>query len=142
MTRERQHDKRGGGTQSEVVRWRCTIIGGGCTKQGGEAAVHRFITQQPTLFLAEWGVMRGNKRGDEREERQQERREATREERGDERGERQSVTREGWRDVKGVARQERGSMTREAAVHRARGGAPFSYATTNLVWMHSWQSGG
>ena len=34
-TRERQHDKRGGGAQSEVV---------------GEAAVHSFITQQSTLF--------------------------------------------------------------------------------------------
>ena len=34
-TRERQHDERGGGAPSHVV---------------GEAAVHRFIMQQPTLF--------------------------------------------------------------------------------------------
>ena len=33
---KRQHDKRGGGAQSEVV---------------GEATVHSFITQQPTLFV-------------------------------------------------------------------------------------------
>ena len=57
---------------------------------------HRFSIQQPTLFLAEWGVMRdnkrGNKRGNERGERQQERREATREERGEARQERDGVT--------------------------------------------------
>ena len=94
--------------------------------------------QQPTLFLAEWGVMRGDERG----ERRRERREATRVERGNERGERQSAAREGWRDVKGVAQQERGSMTREAEVHLARGGAPFYYKTANLVRVHSWQSGG
>ena len=34
-TRDRQHDERGGGAPSDVV---------------DEAAVHRFITQQPTLF--------------------------------------------------------------------------------------------
>ena len=71
---------------SKVVRGQCTVFGGGSTDQGGEAAVHRFITQQPTLFLAEWGVMRGNKRGNERGkergERRQERREAKRDQRG------------------------------------------------------------
>ena len=67
---------------SEVVRGRCTVFGGGCTKLGGEAAVHRFISQQQTLFLTEWGVMRGNERGDKRGERQRERREAKRNKRG------------------------------------------------------------
>ena len=90
------------------------------------------------MFLAEWGVMRGDDRG----KRQRERREATGEERGNKRGERRSTTREGWRDVKGVAQQEIGSMTREAEVHLARGGALFYYTTTNLARMNSWQSGG
>ena len=83
-------EDRGGGAPSKVVRGQCTVFGGGCTK------VHRFITQQPTLLLAEWGVMRGNKRGDER---------------GERRRERQIVTREGWRDMKCAVGQERGIMT-------------------------------
>ena len=80
-----RHDKiedRGDDAPRKVVRGRCTVFGGGCTERGGEAVVHRFITQQPTLFLAEWGVMRGNKRGDKRGERQLERREAKRNKRG------------------------------------------------------------
>ena len=76
---------------SKVVRGRCTIFGGGCTEQGGEVAVHSFNTQQPTLFLAEWGVMRGDERGNDRGERRQERREATREKRGEARQERDGV---------------------------------------------------
>ena len=48
--------------------------------------------QQPTLFLAKWGVMRGNERGNKRGERQQERREVTREERGKAWQERVGVT--------------------------------------------------
>ena len=63
-----------------------------CTKQDGEVAVHRFITQQPTLFLAEWGVMRGDKRGNERGERRKERREVTREERVEAQQERDGMT--------------------------------------------------
>ena len=86
-------EDRGGGAPSEVVRGQCTVFGGGSTKQGGEAAVHRFITQQPTLFLTEWGVMRGNDRGNERGERRRERKEAAREERGKARHERDGVMR-------------------------------------------------
>jgi hypothetical protein len=44
-TRERQHDKWGGGAPSKVV---------------SEAAVHRFITQQPTLFECIPGRVRGD----------------------------------------------------------------------------------
>ena len=75
-------EDRGGGAPSKVVRRQCTVFGIGCTEQGGEAAVHRFITQQPTLFLAEWGVMRGDERGNKKGERQRERREAKRNKRG------------------------------------------------------------
>ena len=57
------------GNQSTNNQPWCTIFGGGCTKQGGEAAVRHFITQQTILFLAELGVMRVNKRGNERGER-------------------------------------------------------------------------
>ena len=74
-------EDRGGSVPRKAVRGQCTVLGGGCTERGGEAAVHRFITQQPTLFLSEWGVMRGDKRGNKRGEMQRERREAMREER-------------------------------------------------------------
>ena len=80
--RRNKIEDRGSGAPSKVVRQWCTVFGGGCTERGGEAAVHRIITQQPTLFLEEWGVMRGNERGDKRGERQQERREAKRDKRG------------------------------------------------------------
>ena len=70
------------------MRRRCTVFGGGCTKQVGEAVVHHFIMQQSTLFLEEWGVMRGNESGVsvKRGERQQERREVTREAKRNKRG--------------------------------------------------------
>ena len=48
--------------------------------------------QQPTLFLAEWGVMMDNKRGSERGGRQRERRKVTREERVEVQQERDGVT--------------------------------------------------
>ena len=58
-------EDRGSGAKSKVVRGQCTVFGSGCTKQGGEATVHRFISQKPPFFPRRVGGTRTMREDDD-----------------------------------------------------------------------------